>query len=53
MTQDQLAQVLGWHRSRLARIECGERRVYVPEFIDIAIALKVDPTELFARVLLW
>jgi hypothetical protein len=37
----------GWRR-----IERGERRVYVPEFIDIAIALKVDPTELFARVLL-
>jgi transcriptional regulator with XRE-family HTH domain len=53
MTQDNLAAELGWHRSRVAKIECGERRVDVPEFIAIAIALKIEPEIIFYRVLRW
>jgi transcriptional regulator with XRE-family HTH domain len=53
MTQDDLAAELGWHRSKLARIESGERRVDVPEFIIIAFALKIEPAQLLARVLMW
>lgn len=51
LTQDQFALHLGWHRSRIARIESGERRVDVPEFIRIAEALQIEPAALLARVL--
>jgi transcriptional regulator with XRE-family HTH domain len=53
MTQEQLAHRLGWHRSRIAKIESGERRIDVPEFITIANGLNLDPTLLLARVLRW
>jgi transcriptional regulator with XRE-family HTH domain len=53
MTQDSLAKVLGWHRSRVAKIESGERRIDVPEFIAIANGLNIDPGRLLARVMRW
>ena len=53
VSQDDLAKRLGWHRSRIAKIECGERRVDVPEFITIARALSLDPELLLGRVLRW
>jgi transcriptional regulator with XRE-family HTH domain len=53
LTQEDLAKRLGWHRSRIAKIESGERRVDVPEFITIAGALKVEPEQLLAQVLRW
>jgi transcriptional regulator with XRE-family HTH domain len=53
LTQEQLADRIGWHRSKIARIESGERRLDVAEFIEIADALKIDPTHLLARVLRW
>jgi len=33
----------------LGRIESGERRLDVVEFVAVAKALKVDPIELFMR----
>ncbi len=53
LTQDQLAARIGWHRSRIAKIESGERRVDVAEFIRIAEALAMEPAALLARVLRW
>jgi DNA-binding XRE family transcriptional regulator len=53
VTQDDLAKGVGWHRSRVAKIESGERRVDVPEFIFIANALRIDPKDLSSRVLNW
>ncbi len=53
LTQDELAARLGWHRSRMARIESGERRIDVAEFITIAEALQIEPAALLARVLRW
>jgi transcriptional regulator with XRE-family HTH domain len=53
MTQEDLANRLGWHRSRIARIESGERRIDVAEFITIAGALNVEPELLLGRVLRW
>ena len=35
--------------SLLGRIESGERRLDVVEFVAVAKALKVDPVELFTR----
>jgi len=53
LTQEQLADGIGWHRSKIAKVEAGERRLDVAEFITIAGALKVDPTILLSRVLSW
>ncbi|HWM68288.1 MAG TPA: helix-turn-helix transcriptional regulator [Steroidobacteraceae bacterium] len=53
MTQEHLALRLGWQRTRIARIESGERRIDVPEFICIANGLNIDPNQLLERVLLW
>jgi transcriptional regulator with XRE-family HTH domain len=44
---------LGWHRTRIAKIEAGERRIDVPEFITIANGLNIDPVTLLDRVLRW
>jgi transcriptional regulator with XRE-family HTH domain len=53
LTQEQLAAGIGWHRSKIAKIESGERRLDVAEFIAIAEALQVEPLTLLARVLRW
>jgi transcriptional regulator with XRE-family HTH domain len=50
LTQRQLAQKLGRAHTFIAKVELGERRLDVIEFIDLARALRVDPIELFARV---
>jgi DNA-binding XRE family transcriptional regulator len=43
LTQEDLAKQLGWHRSRLAKVESGERRIDVVEFITVARALRLGP----------
>lgn len=53
MTQEDLANRLGWQRTRIAKIESGERRIDVPEFISIANALYIPPETLLTRVLRW
>jgi transcriptional regulator with XRE-family HTH domain len=53
MSQEDLAKALEWHRSRIAKTECGERRLDVVEFILIAQALSLDPEQLLGRVLRW
>lgn len=53
VTQEDLARRLGWHRSRIAKIESRERRIDVPEFIAIAAALLIPAPILCARVLSW
>jgi transcriptional regulator with XRE-family HTH domain len=53
LTQEALARRLGWHRTRIARIESGERRIDVPEFIAIAAGLQMSALTLLARVLSW
>jgi DNA-binding XRE family transcriptional regulator len=53
LTQEQLAAGIGWHRSKIAKIESGERRLDVPEFITISNALNIEPTALLARALRW
>ena len=48
MTQRDLAKAMKWPQSTVGRIELGERRLDVVEFVAVAKALKQDPVELFA-----
>ena len=49
LTQRDLAAALKRPRSFVSRIESGERRLDIVEFVAVAKALKQDPVELFAR----
>jgi transcriptional regulator with XRE-family HTH domain len=51
LTQRDLAARLKRPHSFVGRIEAGERRVDVIEFIEIARVMEADPRELFAKVL--
>ena len=51
LTQRDLAARLKRPRVFVGRLEAGERRIDVIEFIAIARALEVDPRQLFAKVL--
>jgi transcriptional regulator with XRE-family HTH domain len=43
LTQSELANLLGEYQSFVARLESGQRRLDVIEFIDLAEILKFDP----------
>jgi transcriptional regulator with XRE-family HTH domain len=51
MTQRDLAALLKRPHSFVGRIEAGERRVDVIEFIEIARVLNVDPRHLFSKLI--
>lgn len=51
LTQRDLAARLKRPHSFIGRIEAGERRIDVIEFIEIARIMDIDPRELFAQVL--
>jgi transcriptional regulator with XRE-family HTH domain len=50
LTQRDLALRLKRPHSYVAKIEGGERRIDVLEFIELARALRADPVKLFSRV---
>ncbi len=50
LTQRQLADKLGRSDSFVWKIEAGERRVDILEFIEMACAMDVRPVDLFARI---
>ena len=51
LSQRDLAALLKRPHSFVGRIEAGERRIDVVEFIEIARVMDVDPRQLFAKVL--
>lgn len=51
MSQREFAAKLKRTNNFVWRIEAGERRVDVLEFVEIARAAKIDPQELLGRVL--
>jgi transcriptional regulator with XRE-family HTH domain len=53
LTQRDLAKKLRRPHSWVSKIETGERRVDVGEFMEIARALRIDPVALFTRVVQW
>jgi transcriptional regulator with XRE-family HTH domain len=50
MTQSEFAARLGEHQSFVARLESGQRRVDVVEFIECAEALGFDPLKAITRL---
>ena len=50
MTQRDLAARIKRPRSFVGRMEAGERRIDVVEFIELARALRADPKELFGTL---
>lgn len=53
LTQQQLAQKLGRSQSFVTKIESGERRLDVVEFVEWVSALKADPEATFRRFVRW
>lgn len=51
ITQRELARRLGRSHSFVGKIESGERQLNVLEFCELADALKLNPKDLFARIL--
>lgn len=51
ITQRALSERLKRPHTYIAKIESGERRLDVVEFIEVARALRVDPVKLFARLI--
>ena len=45
LTQTQLAQKLGEYQSFVARLESGQRRIDVIEFLELATILGFDPAK--------
>jgi len=50
MTQEDLADALGEYQSFVARLESGQRRIDVIEFLDIAKVVGFDPKALIAKM---
>ncbi len=50
LSQRALAELLDVHHSWVAKVEIGERRLDVVEFIGLARAIGVDPVRLFRKV---
>ena len=50
LTQDDVAAVIGWDRSAYSKMETGERRIDLIEFLDIVEVLGVDPCKLIKEL---
>lgn len=50
LTQADLADRLGEYQSFVARLESGQRRIDVVEFLDLAEALGLDPAKAVAAL---
>jgi transcriptional regulator with XRE-family HTH domain len=51
LTQHDLAKKLGKPQSYIAKVEGGERRLDVVEFVDLAKAIGTRPSTLFDRIM--
>jgi len=50
LTQQELAKRLSKPQSFVAKVEKGERRLDIIEFLDLAVALGVDPSRAIRRL---
>lgn len=51
ITQTELAQKLGEYQSFVARLESGQRRIDVVEFIELARVLDFDPARFIEEII--
>ena len=51
LSQHELAKRLKTSQTVIARIEIGERRIDVIEFMDLARALRIDPREILSQLM--
>jgi transcriptional regulator with XRE-family HTH domain len=51
LSQHEVAVRLKTSQTVIARIEIGERRIDVVEFIDLARVLKIDPREVLSQLM--
>ena len=51
LTQRRLAEILAVQQSWIAKIELGERRLDVIEYVELCEAMKVDPIEGIRKIL--
>lgn len=49
VTQEQLGRRIGQRQTFISKVELGERRLDVAEFVEIARAVGVEPFELLRR----
>ena len=50
LTQTQLAEKLGEYQSFVARLESGQRRIDVIEFLDLAAKIGFDPAKAIRQI---
>lgn len=50
LSQEELADRIGLHKQFVSRVELGERRLDIVEFVDLARALGLDPGTLIGGV---
>ena len=50
MTQTQVAEALNWPQSDISKIETGERRLDVVEFVKLCRAIGEDPCDLIKKI---
>lgn len=50
LTQAELAQRIGEYQSFVARLESGQRRVDVIEFLRLSVILKFDPCQILREI---
>jgi transcriptional regulator with XRE-family HTH domain len=53
VSQQELANRLGWTRNMIANIESGRRSLRMSDFLLIARALNISPEILLQRILRW
>lgn len=50
LSQAELAERIGWRQGDISKVEIGERRLDVVEFLDFAEGLGIDPAKLVKKL---
>ena len=53
LTQEQLAEKMRWHRSKVVKIEGGVLSMRVADLISMAKTIQVEPGDIVRRVVNW
>lgn len=53
LSQEQVAEEMGWARNTVSRIENGTRTLGVEELMELCRLYRIDPLNLLGRVTRW